>query len=38
MKAILIDDERLARAELRLLLNAHPEIELVGRRIPWLAR
>ena len=30
MKAILIDDERLARAELRLLLSAHPEIEIVG--------
>ncbi|HEX3818243.1 MAG TPA: response regulator [Chthoniobacterales bacterium] len=30
MKAILIDDERLARAELRRLLRAHPEIEIVG--------
>jgi two-component system LytT family response regulator len=30
MKALLIDDERLARAELRRLLRAHPEIEIVG--------
>lgn len=30
MKAILIDDERLARSELRRLLAAHPEIEVVG--------
>jgi two-component system LytT family response regulator len=30
MKAILIDDERLARAELRRLLTAHPEVEVVG--------
>ena len=30
MKAIIIDDERLARAELRRLLVAHPEIEIVG--------
>jgi two-component system LytT family response regulator len=30
MKALLIDDERLARAELRRLLGAHPEIEIVG--------
>jgi two-component system LytT family response regulator len=30
MKALLIDDERLARAELRRLLSAHPEIEIVG--------
>ena len=30
MKALLIDDERLARAELRRLLKAHPEIEIVG--------
>ncbi|MGI8890134.1 MAG: LytR/AlgR family response regulator transcription factor [Chthoniobacterales bacterium] len=30
MKALLIDDERLARAELRRLLQAHPEIEIVG--------
>jgi two-component system LytT family response regulator len=30
MKALLIDDERLARAELRRLLRAHPEIEIAG--------
>jgi two-component system, LytTR family, response regulator len=30
MKAILIDDERLARAELRRLLAAHAEIKVVG--------
>ncbi len=30
MKAILIDDERLARVELRRLLAAHPEIEIAG--------
>ena len=28
--ALLVDDERLARAELRALLAAHPEIEIVG--------
>ncbi len=30
MRALLIDDERLARAELRRLLKAHPQIEIVG--------
>jgi len=30
MKAVIIDDERLARAELRRLLAAHPEIEIAG--------
>jgi two-component system, LytTR family, response regulator len=30
MKALLIDDERLARVELRRLLAAHPGIEIVG--------
>ncbi|HEV8414512.1 MAG TPA: LytTR family DNA-binding domain-containing protein [Bryobacteraceae bacterium] len=30
MKALIIDDERLARAELRRLLTAHPEIEIAG--------
>lgn len=30
MKALLIDDERLARNELRRLLLAHPEIEIAG--------
>ena len=30
MKAILVEDEALARKELRVLLEAHPEIEVVG--------
>ncbi len=30
MKALIIDDERLARKELRKLLAAHPQIEVVG--------
>jgi len=30
MKAIIIDDERLARQELKKLLAAHPEIEVAG--------
>jgi two-component system LytT family response regulator len=30
MKAILVDDEPLARYELRRLLRAHPEVEIVG--------
>lgn len=30
MTALIIDDERLARQELRLLLAAHPQIEIVG--------
>jgi len=30
MKALIIDDERLARTELRRLLSNHPEIEIVG--------
>jgi two-component system, LytTR family, response regulator len=30
MKALLIDDERLARSELRRLLRAHLEIEIIG--------
>jgi two-component system LytT family response regulator len=30
MRALIIDDERLARAELRRLLEAHTEIEIVG--------
>ena len=30
MKAVLIDDERLARQELKSLLSAYPEIEIVG--------
>jgi two-component system LytT family response regulator len=30
MKAIIVDDERLARAELRRLLAAHPDIEIAA--------
>ena len=30
MKALLVDDERLARVELRRLLQAHPHVEIVG--------
>jgi len=30
MKTVLIDDEHLARKELRHLLKVHPEIEIVG--------
>jgi two-component system, LytTR family, response regulator len=30
MKALIIDDERMARREMRRLLEAHPEIEIVG--------
>jgi two-component system LytT family response regulator len=30
MRALIIDDERLARLELRRLLAAHPEVEIVG--------
>ena len=30
MKALVIDDERLARKELMNLLEAHPEIEVIG--------
>ncbi|MGH9410102.1 MAG: LytR/AlgR family response regulator transcription factor [Vicinamibacterales bacterium] len=30
MRALIVDDERLARAELRRLLAAHPKIEIVG--------
>ena len=30
MKALLVDDERLARLELRRLLAAHPEVEIAG--------
>lgn len=30
MKALIIDDERIARREMRRLLQAHPEIEIVG--------
>jgi two-component system LytT family response regulator len=30
MRALIIDDERLARLELRRLLSVHPEIEVIG--------
>jgi two-component system LytT family response regulator len=30
MKAVIVDDERIARRELRRLLGAHPEIEIIG--------
>jgi two-component system LytT family response regulator len=30
MKAVIVDDERLARVELRRLLAAHPEVEIAG--------
>ena len=30
MTALIIDDERPARAELRRLLTAHPQIEVIG--------
>jgi two-component system LytT family response regulator len=30
MKALIVDDERLARVDLRRLLRAHPEVEIVG--------
>jgi two-component system LytT family response regulator len=33
MRALLIDDERLARAELKRLLAAHPEVEIVGEAV-----
>jgi len=33
MKALIIDDERLARNELRRLLEAHPGIEIVGEAV-----
>jgi two-component system, LytTR family, response regulator len=33
MKALLIDDERLARNELRRLLAAHPDIEIAGEAV-----
>ena len=30
MNALIIDDERMARKELKRLLSAHPDIEIVG--------
>jgi len=39
MKALIVDDERLARLELRRLLAAHPEVEVAGEarsgEKPW---
>jgi len=33
MKALLVDDERLARNELRRLLAVHPDVEIVGEAV-----
>lgn len=33
IRVLLIDDERLARAELRRLLAAHPEVDIVGEAV-----
>lgn len=33
LRVLLVDDERLARAELRRLLRAHPEVEIVGEAV-----
>jgi len=33
MKALIVDDERLARNELRRLLAVHPDIEIVGEAV-----
>eukprot|EP01034_Spumella_vulgaris_P041611 gene41611-51547_t len=33
MRVLLVDDERLARAELRRLLAAHPDVEIVGEAV-----
>jgi two-component system LytT family response regulator len=33
MRALLIDDERLARAELRRMLAAHPDVDIVGEAV-----
>ncbi|MEV4778249.1 LytR/AlgR family response regulator transcription factor [Burkholderia sp. LMU1-1-1.1] len=33
MRVLLIDDERLARSELRRLLAAHPEVEIIGEAV-----
>lgn len=33
IRALLIDDERLARAELRRLLSAHADIEIIGEAV-----
>ncbi len=33
MKALIVDDERLPRLDLRRLLKAHPEVEIVGEAV-----
>jgi two-component system LytT family response regulator len=33
IRALLVDDERIARAEIRRLLQAHPAVEIVGEAI-----
>lgn len=33
IKVLLVDDERIARAELRRLLQAHPTVEIIGEAI-----
>jgi len=33
LRVLLVDDERLARAELRRLLQAHPDIDIVGEAV-----
>ena len=33
MRAIIVDDERLARVELRRLLAAHPEVDIIGEAV-----
>jgi two-component system LytT family response regulator len=33
MRVLVVDDERLARAELRRLLKAHPDIDVVGEAV-----
>ena len=33
MNALIIDDERMARQELKRLLSAHPDIEIVGEAV-----
>ena len=33
MKALLVDDERLARLELRRLLASHPDVTIVGEAV-----
>jgi two-component system LytT family response regulator len=33
IRVLLVDDERLARAELRRLLGAYPDVEVVGEAV-----